>query len=612
MNKIKEVFENKILIIISGILLIPSIVDLIHPYGLKWYFNPAILTVVFCGLPIFYEAIYKLFFKFKITSSLLITIASVACLISNELFAAGEILFLMALGELLEDLTVSRAHKGLDELIALVPNSAKKLVNGIVVDTAVEDVKIGDIIRVLPGDKIPLDGTVIKGLSDVNESLLTGESLEKTKTIGDDVYAGTISSNGSLDIKVSTLSNETTLSKIINLSLDVTNKKAPAERIADKLSTILVPLSLLTAVIVYLIFKDVNQAITILVVFCPCALVLSTPTAISAAIGQATKHGVIIKSGRALETLGSIKTIAFDKTGTLTNGEISLEKIEYEEENHEFVNSIAYSIESLSTHPLARGITQYLESTNTKKYDVTDYSVLPGLGLEGSISGVKYYIGNKKSLANFNIKHKPEKNTSKYIYLHTNKKVLATFVVCDTIRMESKKVICDLHENNINCVMLTGDNTSIAKNVSESLGIDKTYSELLPKDKLQHILELQKEEKIAMVGDGINDAPAMSAADVSISLLKNGSDVAIESSDIVLMNNSLEKLPYLNKLSKVTKRTIIFNMSMALIINLIAIILSILKILDPVTGALVHNVGSVAVIFNATLLYDKKIIKKKE
>ena len=578
--------------------------------GIELMIDPAWITVIICGIPLLYLALWRVKYNpgiSKISSALLISIAMFAAIAIGDLFAAGEVAFIMSVGSILEDMTTQRARKGLDQLIKLTPDTGR-LINGSMIK--VEDINIGDELRVLPGETIPIDGIIIKGETSIDQSIMTGESLPVDKTVGDEVYEGTMNSLGTIDIRATNVGEDSSLSKMIRLVEEAEKKKAPIARIADQWASWLVPIALLIAIVTYIMTGDITRGVTILVVFCPCALILATPTAIMAAIGQATKHGIIIKSGEAIEILGKVDTFSFDKTGTLTKGKLIVSDcIAYDEKMLQY----CASLEKYSEHPLGKAVTDYYQG---ELLEVDDFKYINGKGIQGVLqkgARKKIYCGNLRFLKEndilisediMNHLERFNKQGKAIILTAVNGECIGLLALSDEVKEEAKETISQLKELGIESVLLSGDHLDTAQYFAKKVGIKNVKAELLPNDKVETIKELQKEHKVCMIGDGVNDAPALKIADVSISMGAIGSDIAIEASDIALMSDDLSKLPYLKRLANGTLQTIRFAISLSMTINFIAVTCSILGLLNPTTGALVHNCGSCFVVLIAALLYD--------
>ncbi len=601
--------------IISGIFLLIAVIFMIFGIDVPFYLNPSWGTVIISGIPMLLLAMTRLIREKWISSALLIAIAMVASLLIGEVFAAGEVAWIMALGALLEDWTVERAKKGLRNLINLTPQTGRRITDGTEEVIPVDEIRLGDTLRILPGESVPVDGEIIKGTSSLDQSIMTGESLPVDKKVGDEVFCGTMNLYGAIDIKATSLGENSSLQKLIDLVKAADEKQAPTQRIADKWATWLVPVALAIAIAAWLVTGNLERGVTVLVVFCPCALILATPTAIMAAIGQATKYGVLIKSGEALETLGGLNTLVFDKTGTLTYGNLEVSDVISLKDDlpSEELLKIVASCEKLSEHPLAKAIVKNAKEAQINIEEPQDFKMYPGKGVACTNSYGKVYAGNSKFLSEYNIdvdvdcqldKLKHEGKAS--IIVALNGEVIGLIGLSDVIREDSKDMIEKLHDLGTETILLTGDNSETANYFAGQVGIGKVFGNLLPEEKLSWIEKLKSEgRKVCMIGDGVNDAPALKTADVSVAMGSVGSDVAIEAADIALLGDDIGKIPYLKKLSNSTLFTIKANIAMSMTINAAAIVCSVLGLLNPVTGAIVHNAGSCLVVLNAALLYDR-------
>ena len=601
--------------IISGIFLLIAVIFMILGIDTPIYLNPAWGTVIISGIPMLLLALTRLIREKWISSALLIAIAMVASLLIGEIFAAGEVAWIMALGALLEDWTVERAKKGLRNLIDLTPQTGRRIRDGVEEVIPVDDIELGDTLRILPGESVPVDGEIISGTSSLDQSIMTGESLPVDKEVGDEVFCGTMNMYGAIDIRATSLGENSSLQKLIDLVKAADEKQAPTQRIADKWATWLVPIALIIAIVAWLATGNIERGVTVLVVFCPCALILATPTAIMAAIGQATKYGVLIKSGEALETLGGLNTLVFDKTGTLTYGNLEVSDVISLRKDLTDLDllKITASCEKLSEHPLAKAIVNNAMEAEIDIEEPKDFKMYPGKGVTCNNSYGHVYAGNSKFLSENNVdlnidtqlnKLKNEGKAS--IIVALDGEVIGLIGLSDVIREDSKKMIDSLHELGTETVLLTGDNTETANYFASQVGIGKVYGNLLPEEKLSWIEKFKSEgKKVCMIGDGVNDAPALKTADVSVAMGSVGSDVAIEAADIALLGDDIGKIPYLKKLSNSTLFTIKANIIISMTINAAAIVCSVLGLLNPVTGAIVHNAGSCLVVLNAALLYDR-------
>lgn len=623
-NKMKELFSGLHFTIISIAFFVLNVV--LNLLKIETVFKPVWISIFISSFPFLVGAVKNLM-KCKIKNSLLISIAVIASVFVGEYFAAAEIAILMAIGELLEDYTVDRAKKGLNDLISSTPKKAKKLFKTddsyTVEEVPIEEIENGDLIRVMPGEIISVDGIIKEGFASIDQSILTGESLPVDKTVGDEVFCGSMNCFGSIDIIAKDVENSS-LQKFIDLVERAEKEQTPMQTVIDRLAVKLVPTALLIAIATFVImvlskfdlYTSINRAVTVLVVFCPCALFLSTPTAVMASIGQASKHGVIIKTFNALEKLAKVNKIAFDKTGTLTYGKLNVNDIEnFSDFSDEKIMSLISSLESKSEHPIAKSVTEYLDEKNIKKENVENFKMKIARGVEGEILGNKYFCGNEKYFRenNINIKDNAKEKIEKYsseakniILFGDEKEVLSIVTLSDTLRENAKEMVENLKNFEIEPLLLTGDNISTAKYFSEKVGIIEVKAELSPEEKFENIKSLKENNVVCMIGDGINDAPALKLADVSVAMGKTGSDISIESANIVLMGQDVSKIVYLKKLANATVKTIKFNIIISLLINFVAVILSVLGVLNPLVGAIVHNLGSILVILNASLLYDRK------
>lgn len=627
-HEIIEKFESISATVISGIFLIASFIFI--ELDIVSWIDPAWITLVISGLPLLYSAIKKLIKNkglHKISSALLISIAMVAAILIDDLFAAAEVAFIMAVGELLEEVTTKKAKKGLRNLINLAPTQGRKIMGEQEIMLPCEEIAPGDILRILPGEAIPVDGVVIHGETSIDQSIMTGESVPADKAIGDKVFAGTINCYGAIDIEASNAGENSSLQRLIRLVKDAENKKAPTERITDRWASILVPIALLVALITFFVTKDVVRSVTVLVVFCPCALVLATPTAIMAAIGQAAKHGVIIKSGEALENMGKVSVIAFDKTGTLTFGKLEVvDVIPICDISQTDIVRLAASAESKSEHPLGKAIVREAQRQKLSLKETVDFTMTSGKGIvatvkhsESSAQNETIFCGNEKFIAENNIaieKSIAEKlETLRLagklsILVAKEQSLIGIITLADVIRPTAKDMIYSLKKMKTDAVLVTGDNEKTAQYFASLAGLKTVFANLLPEEKVAEIVKMQSEGKIvAMLGDGVNDAPALKTANVGIAMGSMGSDIAIEAADIALMSDDIAKLPYLKRLSVATVKTIRLSIFLSMFINFMAVVLSVLGLLNPITGALVHNAGSVFVVLIATLLYEMNFDK---
>lgn len=619
-KKINDFLAGVPMTIVSAVSLVISLALKIA--GISVPVDPAWIAVIVSGLPLIYLAVWRIIHNpgiSKISSALLISIAMIAAIIIGDLFAAGEVAFIMAIGAILEDKTTEHAEKGLKKLISLKPREAGLVDGDAVVKVDVKDLVPGNVIRVLPGETVPADGVIISGNSSVDESVMTGESLPVDKSEGDKVYCGTANRFGAMDVRVTHSDDQSSLEKMIKMVTDAAKEKAPIARIADVAASYLVPIALGIAIIGYFATGDIVRAVTILVVFCPCALVLATPTAVMAGIGQATKNGVVIRSGEALETMGKVDTVCFDKTGTLTMGKLSVaDIIPFEKKmTADQLLALCASGERFSEHPLAKAVVADAEAKELAIPSASDFVMDPGGGIRVKAEGEQLFCGNIKYIQNQGIAVSGELTAKAetlsgegkaLIVIAKDEKVIGLIALSDSLRDDAASVVERLKKQNVTPVLLTGDNSAAAGYIARAAGIEEVRAECLPEDKVAAIKALQQEEhKVCMVGDGVNDAPALKTADIGVAMGGMGSDVAQEAAGAVLMGDDIDKLPYLKKLAVTTVGTIKFSIGLSLVINAIAIALSLMGMLTPTTGALWHNCGSCFVVLLAALLYDRKI-----
>ncbi len=626
MARIKQIYDSfskPPMMIVSGIFLLLSLIQI---FFAVFPFDPAWVTIVICGLPLVVLALQRLFRHFFISSALLISIAMFAAIYIGEIFAAGEVAFIMALGAWLEDRTVEKAKKGIADLLKLVPNQARRIktdMNGQIHEEIVtaRDLKLGDIVRILPGETVIADGEIVTGETSVDQSVLTGESLPIDKTVGQKVFTGALNCFGSIDVKVQKAFADSSLQKMIALVQEAEHKQAPMQKIVDKWAQWLVPIACLIAVAGYLITQDITKAVTVLVVFCPCALALATPVSIVAAIGQATKFGVLIKSGEALEKMGKVSTIAFDKTGTLTEGKLRVTDIAAFSITKEEVTALAAACESRSEHPIGKAIAAHAKENRIAIKEVRDFVMSLGKGITGNVDAEKIVCGNEKLFLASGIQIDPITQAAIHSYrqqgkavviVGKNAAVVGIIALSDAVKDNAKAAIAVLFAAGIRrTILLTGDNPEAAAHIAAQIGITEIHSSLLPENKAGIIAAIEKEgELVAMIGDGINDAAALKTASVGIAMGTMGSDIAIAAADIALMGDELGKAAYVKRLANATIRTIKVNITISMTINFVAIALALWWVLNPITGALVHNVGSVLVVMNAARLYDRKIEKQ--
>lgn len=604
-------------LVISGIALAASLLHF-KIFGMDF----AWIAIILCGIPIILEAVIGLVTEFDIKADVLVSLALIASVIIGEIFAAGEVAFIMQLGALLEDLTVAKARAGIERLVHLTPRTARKISGSTETVVPAEQVQIGDVLRVLPGETIPVDGIILSGQTSINQAVMTGESLPVDKTVGDDVSSGTVNQFGSFDMKATKVGDDSSIQRMIKLVQSVDAGKAKIVGIADRWATWIVIIALTAAALTWMISGQIIRAVTILVVFCPCALVLATPTAIMAAIGNATKHGFLVREGDALERLAAVSNITFDKTGTLTYGipeVVAVVNCCNDWTEQDFYRLTA-SAELRSEHPLGKAIVNCYKSQQSEVVGQPEvFQMIPGQGVTAKVDGQEIFAGNMElfSANHVILSENMKKQAENYLekgctvtYVAINRKPVGFIALSDTLRQDAPDTIWKIKATGVTPVLLTGDHESAARFMANKLGISKIYADCLPEDKLLLIDNYQKDGKqVCMIGDGINDAPALKKAYVGIAMGGIGSDIAVDAADIALINDKINELPHLLYLAKRMMITIKCNLTFSMTLNVIAIILAITGILNPVIGALVHNAGSVIVIVNSAFLLNWR--KKK-
>ena len=599
-------------LILSGAALLISMFDLLPlPFDAAW------IAIVLCGIPIVLEAFLGLVTAFDIKADVLVSIALIASVLIGENFAAGEVAFIMQLGGLLEDLTVARARAGIEKLVHLTPRTARVIREEKETVIPAEQVQAGDVLRVLPGETVPADGVILSGRTSVNQAVMTGESLPVDKEAGDEVSSGTVNQFGAFEMKALRAGEDSSIQRMIRLVQSADAGKAKIVGLADRWATWIVIIALSAAALTWLISGELLRAVTILVVFCPCALVLATPTAIMAAIGNATRHGFLVREGDALERLAAVSRIAFDKTGTLTCGTPEVTAVRsfaggYPEE---IVYACTASAELLSEHPLGKAVVRSFRQ-KASAVQPEEFQMLPGRGVRAVAAGREILAGNRELLEDSQvILTQAQKSQAEeflalgctVIYTAIDGKAAGFLALSDTLRKESPEIIRQIRDMGIRPVLLTGDHEEAAAAIGEQLGMEEVHAGCLPEDKLTWIGNFQSAgEPVCMIGDGINDAPALKKADVGIAMGGVGSDIAVDAADIALVDDEVKELPQLLALSRRMMLTIKCNLSFSMGLNFLAIALAITGILNPVVGALVHNAGSVLVIVNSAFLLGWK------
>ncbi|WP_312104015.1 heavy metal translocating P-type ATPase [Pygmaiobacter massiliensis] len=619
MNIFKKWLENEpkptiICVAISVVSLVLSLggwLKAVIPIDIAW------IAIVLCGIPIIVGAGVALITEHNIKADLLVSLALIASVITGEFFAAGEVALIMQIGSLLEDFTANRARKGIESLIKLSPKTARVKKDGVSTLIPVEEVSVGDILTVLAGETIPVDGVLISGETTVDQSVMTGESIPVDKKIGDELTSGTVNQYGTFEMRATRVCSDSSLQRMISLAEEADANKAPIVGLADKWASWMVVAALICAVITGVLSGEFIRAVTVLVVFCPCAFVLATPTAVAAAIGNLTKFGVLIRTGDALERLSKVDTVTFDKTGTLTYGKPEVIGVESftDTYNKNEILKLAASLEERSEHPLGKAIINYCKENQVTYIENDTTQILAGQGLSAQINSSRLLVGKPQFIKESGVDTSiADKSAEDYlnkgatvIYVAVDLVVCGLIALADTIREEAKTAITKLENQQIIPVLLTGDNSSAARYIASEAGIKEVHSGLLPEDKMTIIKGFDSEgKKACMIGDGVNDALALSTAYAGIAMGGVGSDIAVESADAVLVSDDIKRLPYLFHVTKKAMTKVKQNIIISLVIDFAAVVLSFFGILNPVTGALVHNFGSVFVVVNAALLLRMK------
>jgi heavy metal translocating P-type ATPase len=620
MDQVKQWFyeedkRNLIFVIISGMSLLISLFgwfDAVFSFDTSW------IAIILCGIPIIIGAIKGLVFEHDIKADVLVSMALIASVYIKEYFAAGEVAFIMAIGSLLENGTARKAHEGIEKLIKLTPQTARVVRDSMETLISADEVIIGDKIVVLAGETISVDGVIISGQTTIDQSVMTGESLPVEKNIGDVVSSGTVNQFGTFTMEASKVGKDSSLQRMIKLVEEADANKAPIISTVDKWATWMVWTALIIAVITGIVTGEIIRAVTVLVVFCPCAFILATPTAIMAGIGNATKYGIIIRSGDALERISKISNIAFDKTGTLTYGKLKVISVQSfdNEISEDKLLYYASSVEQRSEHPIGKAIISFYKLNGGKLAELQDFTLYAGRGVQAFVEDSEVTVGKEYLLngVGINVPEKVKEASEMYInegatavFVGINNEVAGFIVLSDTVREDAVKMISKLKKLNIEPILLTGDNNSAASYIADIVGITNVKSNLLPEDKMKAVKEFEQNKKyVCMIGDGINDALALKSAYVGVAMGGIGSDIAIEAADAVLVSDDIQRIPYLMKISQNVMKKINANIIFSLSLNFVAVVLSVMGVLNPVLGALVHNAGSVAVVINSALLLTEK------
>jgi len=610
---------NIVFVIISAAALALSLAGLLRdvlPFDIAW------VAIALCGVPIVIGSVIALIKEHDIKADVLVSIALIAAVYIGEYFAAGEVALIMAIGTLLEDATARKARKGIEKLIKLTPQTARVKRNGIEEVIPAEDVRVDDVLVVFAGETIAVDGIVISGETSIDQSAMTGESIPVDKAPGDEVTSGTVNQFGTFEMRATKVGGDSSLQRMIRLAEEADANKAPIVRLADRWATWLVVVALSVAGLAWLLSGELIRAVTVLVVFCPCAFILATPTAVAAGIGNVTKFGIIVRSGEALQRFSKIDHAAFDKTGTLTHGKPEVVGVDSFDPsvNADELLRLAALAEQRSEHPLGKAVLKHYLDKGGRQEDIQDFALSAGMGVSARVEGRKVVAGKAEYLLreNISIPGGAQAAADEYfekgatvIYVGVDGKFAGTITLADVLRDTAKPLIDELKQIGVRPILLTGDNKAAAEFIASEVGIEDTRSDMLPEEKMNVIKEFTEGGKnICMIGDGINDALALRSAYAGIAMGGVGSDIAVEAADAVLVGGNIERIPYLFKMAKRTMNRINFNITVAMIWNAGAVALSVMGLLVPVTAALVHNAGSVFVVVSSALLISSKADKK--
>ena len=542
--------------------------------------------------------------------------------------SAAIIVFFIKLGRYVDNVNKDKTKEALQKLVKITPKNAVIKINGVEKNVTIDEIKKKDIVVSKPGEKIAVDGKIIEGKAHFDESFLTGESKPVSKAVGQNVIAGSINYDGYIEYEAERIGKDSTISEIVRLVVEATNTKAPIAKLADKVSGYFVPAVIAIAIITFIVYlllgnavsEAINVFVTILVVACPCSLGLATPLAIVVSEGLCAENGILVKKSEILENAQKVNTIVFDKTGTLTYGTLKISQIiNYSKIEESELMKIVGSIESKATHPISKAFTTYLEEKNIQKLDVKEFEEISGYGVIGKIENSQITLGNSKMLSKFNIENiheedekKLAENGNSIVYVVKDSNIIALIGVNDMIRDDVQKVIKQLNENNIETIMLTGDNKQTAEKIAQKIGIEKVISNVLPSQKVEEIKKLKQEGKyVMMCGDGINDSPALASANIGVSI-NNAADIAMDSAEVILTRNDLSGIINLIKISKKTIRNIKQNLFWAFFYNTLMIPIAI-GLLKPIGISINPMIASLAMVFSSfSVTLNALRLKKKE
>lgn len=591
-----------------------GIVALAASFIADWAWPLVFVPIAICGIPIIWGAIVGVVKEHDITADVLVSVAIVASVIIGEYDAAAEIAIIMQIGGFLEEATVNHANSSIMRLVGMKPATARVVRNGVETTVPVEEVMLGETVRIVPGEVVPVDGIVTSGATSVNNSILTGESVPRDVAVGDRVSSGTVNMYGSVDIEVDRVGDDTTIARMARIIENADAGKSKVVRTADRWAVYIVIIAFTVAILSYVVFQDIYRSVTVLVVFCPCALILATPTAIMAAAGNMSKMGILVKDGGAVERMASVDTLLMDKTGTLTTGNIVCHGFTSTDPDMdaETLEDLVSAVESRSEHPLGRAITAAHQG---EPGEVTDFEYIPGRGVSGVAFGRTVTAGNEglmREMCPDNLDEtvataaKVREDGYTVVLAGVDGRTVGFAVLSDTLKDDSVETVADMRSLGLKTIMLTGDTHQVARKMADTLGMDDVVWECLPEDKLRTVVSLEGSGRTCMVGDGINDAPSLKRADVGIAMGGIGNEMATESADIVFVDDDISKIGGVVRLSRRTLLTIKAGITFSIVLNSVAMVMAVFGLMGPIAGALVHNIGSVIVIIMAALLlrYD--------
>jgi Cd2+/Zn2+-exporting ATPase len=551
------------------------------------------------------------------TADIPVSVATIAAIAIGQFSAAAVVAVLLLVGGMLEEFVAARAGNALGSLEKLLPDQVTLRRDGRDVVVPLAQVRVGDTVLVRPGERVAVDGEVVFGQASLSEAAITGESLPVEKAVGDRVFAGTLASAGALEVRAIQVGEQTTLGEIRRLIAEAGEQKAPIERILDRYAKLYTPTALLLALVLWLVYSDPLRAITMLIVFCPCVMVLATPTALVASIGNAALRGSLVKQGATVEALARVDTVVFDKTGTLTTGDPRLvETVSVNGLDEQALLLLAASAERLSEHPLGQALVRAADERGLELVDPDEFEQLAGLGVRARTNGSELLLGRTSLLAEGGVEVPAEIEAKaatlaapgrSVVPLALNRQLAGLFVLEDAVRDEAAETVARLHRLGLRTLLVSGDRRETAERVAASVGIEEVHAETLPQEKVEIVRRLQAEgRRVAFVGDGVNDGPALATAEVGVAMGLAGTDVALETADVALLSDDLEKLPHLASLSQDAIKAIRQNLAFSLGVLAIAVALTIPAILHPVTGALLHELSSIPVIMNSARLIRRR------